>query len=695
MKRIRASRRVGASLLAGVLATAAFSPAAEARITRIELTTTPAFGGASFGNVGQFDRVVGRVYGEIDPRLAANQVIQDLQLAQRNARGQVEYAMDVYLIKPQDMRRGNGSLLYDMPNRGNKYAMFSFNLGTNAAVSTSDPAASLDGAGDGFLQQQGYAVAWGGWQGDLLGATNRVRLDVPLAQGAGNAVITGRVRSEFIVTAATATLNLSSGSFTGLTHASYPALSLDNTGAVMTRRHRQADAKEVVANADWQFADCQSQAFPGVADSSKICLKNGFSPDYIYELMYTARDPKVLGVGFAATRDLVSFLRNSTTDDYGNRNPLAGNVKSTLAYGLSQAGRFMRAFVHLGFNADESGRMVFDGINPHIAPELIPLNVRFGQPGRAYGQHEDHEFPAAEGPFSWGRHEHGKFGETDGLLERCGKSRTCPKIIQTVSSIEYWQGRMSLNTTDRFGNQDMQLPENVRLYHFASTQHVPGGGQAVNCRYPNNPNSYQEGQRALLTALRDWVVAGQLPPPSRYPPVRARTLVAPDAVAVGWPGVPGVEFTGQINSMRRLNFGPQFDADDETGVLVEPPRAVGRAFTLLVPKVDRDGNELDGVRSTAILAPLATHTGWNLRRAGFGDGELCGLAGGYFPFAATAAERAATQDPRLSLAERYGDHAGYVSAVRAAATGLRQQRLLLSQDAQRLVDLAEASNVLR
>ncbi|WP_139826354.1 alpha/beta hydrolase domain-containing protein [Derxia lacustris] len=688
-------RRVTGALAFAAMAFVA-SPPVEARITRIDLVTGPAFGDASFGTVGKFDRIVGRVYGELDPRLPANRAIQDLELAPRNARGQVEYAMDVYLLRPRDAARGNGALLFDMPNRGNKYAHFSFNVGTVPAVSTSDPGASLDGAGDGFLQARGYTVAWAGWQGDLLAAPNRLRFDAPLAQGAGGAVITGRVRSEFLVTARSATLNLSSGSFTGMTHASYPSVTLDTAGATLTRRRHETDAREPVDAADWRFADCLATAFPGTPDSGKICLRDGFDPDYLYELIYTARDPRVLGAGFAATRDLVSFLRHSLTDDYGNANPLANRIDTTLAYGLSQAGRFMRAYLHLGFNADESGRRVFDGMNPHIAPELIPLNVRFGQPGRAYGQHEDHDYPAAEGPFSWGREENARFGETDGLLERCKQTATCPKIVQTVSSIEYWQGRMSLNTASRNGLHDLALPDNVRLYHFAGTQHVPGGGQAINCRYPNNPNSYQEGQRALLVALHDWVAGRALPPPSRYPRVRAGSLVAPDAASVGWPAIPGVSFTGQINGLRRLHFGNRFDVDDESGVItVEPPRETGPAATLLVPRVDADGNEVDGVRSVSLLAPLATHTGWNLRKPGFGDGELCGLQGGYFPFATTAAERAANVDPRLSLVERYGDHAGYVHAVRLAAGQLQRQRLLLPEDAARLISQADASSVLR
>src|SRR5262249_32768798 len=352
---------------------------ASARITRIEITRveSPTFGGASFGSVGQYDKLVGRAFGEVDPRERENAIIQDLDLAPRNARGMVEYSMDIYILAPHDPARGNGTIFYDAVNRGNKVALALFNAG---AVGGNEPT----GAGDGFLQNQGFTVVWSGWQADVAAGAGRLTLAVPVAHQHNGDDITGRVRGEYIVNAPTATQNLSSGTFTGLTHTSFPTVSLDNRDAVLTRRVKEADPRVAIPASDWAFADCSTAPFPGTPSATQLCLKDGFSPDNIYELLYTAKNPTVAGLGFAATRDLISFLPRARQDDAGTANPLAGAIRTALAHGTSQAGRFLRTFLLLGFNRDERGRTVFDGMNPHLSSQLLPLNVRFGQPGRAY-----------------------------------------------------------------------------------------------------------------------------------------------------------------------------------------------------------------------------------------------------------------------------------------------------------------------
>jgi alpha/beta hydrolase family protein len=665
---------------------------AQARIVRFEITRveSPTFGGQSFGTVGAYDKLVGRAFGEVDPDAPENAIIQDIELAPRNARGLVEFSMDIYILTPHDVSRGNGTILYDVVNRGNKVALGFFNMG---AVGGNEPT----GAGDGFLQAQGYTVVWSGWQPDVAAGAGRMTMTVPVAHGRRGETLTGRVRGEYIVVAPTTTQNLSSGSFTGLTHTSFETVSLDNTGALLTRRIREVDQREVVPDGDWAFADCTATPFPGKPSTTQICLKAGFDPNFIYELLYTAKNPTVSGLGFAATRDLISFLRHERRDDAGNANPVAGGIRFALAHGTSQAGRYLRTFVLLDFNRDERGRLVFDGMNPHLASLLLPLNVRFGQPGRAYGQHEDHLFPAAEPPFTYFPSHDGIAHVTRGILEACQRSRSCPRIVQTVSSTEYWQGRMSLDTTDVHGRHDEPTPPHVRTFHFAGTQHVPAAVPATGiCQQLSNPNPYQQGLRALLTALRAWVVDGTEPPDSRVASLRAHTLVGSAQDEIGWPNIPGVKFTGILNRLELLDFGRQFDVDEETGILSEPPRVIPHAaYTVLVPRVDSDGNEVDGLRSTTLQAPLGTYTGWNLRRAGFAEGEECGLTGSFIPFARTRAERDATGDPRLSLEERYGTHDGYVAAVRAAADRLVAARLLLQADADRLIAQAEASSVLK
>lgn len=694
MNRFSPARRGRALLSVAAWVMAVLPHCAEARVTHLELTSSVAYEGASFGGVGRYEKLVGTAYGELDPLSPANRIIQDIDLAPRNVRGMVEYSTDVYLVRPIG-GTGNRTLLVDTPNRGNKFSVYSFNHDVNVGGALSDPAGSLAAIGDGFLQRQGFSLLWLGWQGDLLEAPNRLRVHVPVATGRHGRQITGTVRGEYIVNAPTWTQNLSSGAFTGISHDSYPPVSLDTRRATLTRRHYEESPRELIDSDAWAFADCTSTTFPGTSSETQICLRDGFDPGYIYELMYTAHSPKVLGIGLAATRDVVSFLRYQGSDDAGNMNPLVGAVDHTIGYGLSQAARLLRTFVHLGFNADAEGRIVFDGVNAHIAPAHIPVNVRFGQPGRAYGQREEHTFPAAEGPFSWGLHESERLGFTDGMLRRCSRTQTCPKVIQTISSIEYWQGRMSLATARTDGRRDLDLPELVRLYHFAGTQHVPDGGQAVACEYPNNFNSYREGQRALLLAHQRWIADDMRPPENRYPLVADGSLVTPAILDEQWPEIPDVGPIPDVNGYQKLRFGPRFDEDDESGILHEPPKVGRREFQLLLPGVDADGNEFGGIRSTTLQVPLGTYAGWNARREGFGAGDLCGLSGSYFPFSERAADRVARNDPRLSVEERYGDHAGYAAAVKVAAQRLQADGFLLQEDADRLVAQAAASDILK
>lgn len=668
---LSATGRAQLALMA-LLAVGLLPATAAARITDITIDTVVADGRG-------YERVIGTARGEVDPANPLNALIQDIELAPRNAAGMVEYTTRFRIARPLD--DGNGVLLYDVVNRGNELADFIF--GPSFLGVTSTP------------RKRGHAIVWSGWQGDLLEGGGRLTLDVPVATEAG-AAITGGIRTEYIVTAPVSTLNLSSGTFTGLTHRSYEAVSLDTGQASLTQRSKQADPRAPVPASDWAFADCTSVPFPGAPSATRICLRDGFDPAQIYELIYTAKDPLVLGLGFAATRDLVAFLKHAAADDDGTPNPLAGAIGSALIHGTSQSGRFVRSFIGLGFNQDEAERIVFEGANPHLAGGRIPLNVRFGQPGRAYGQHADHLFPSYESPFTWHRIRDKVAGETNGLLKRCQRTSTCPKIIWTVSSTEYWQGRASLDNTDALGRHDVGLPGHVRMHLFSSTQHVGAFAPALGiCQQLSNPNQYLPSLRALLVALEEWVVAGRKPPPSRIPLLRDGTLVAPEQAATGFPEIPGVKYSGLVNALTRLDFGDGFDHADESGIVTEPPLVLnGQDYAVLVPRVDRDGNEIAGVPSTTRLAPLGTYTGWNLRRLGFAEDELCGLSGSFVPFAATRAERLAAGDPRPSLEERYRGHAGYVAAVGAAAERLVAERLLLPDDAARAIAAAEASDVL-
>lgn len=673
-------RPVVRAVLVSVLpiALAGLSQPAEARITHLRIDSRAiAFGGASFGSIGQYETLRGVAFGEVDPHDPLNAVITDIQLAPRNARGMVEYNMDIWINKPVDMTRANGTLLHDVPNRGNVRSL-EINVGGAADAN----------AGDGWLQRQGYVMADNGWQGDL---DSGLQIRLPIAINKNGTPIVNRIRGEYIQGSPTSTVDIS-------TPPPYQAVSTSNAGATLTRRVHQNDPKELIPNSQWAFADCSSAPFPGVPSTSKVCLNGGFDTNHIYELVYDARDPMVLGLGFAATRDFISFLRSGAAD-----NPLGRSIQNAIIYGSSQSGRFIRTFIQLGFNQDENGNQVVEGAIPHKASNRGAFNVRFGQPDRLSGtQHTEAQYPGGESPQTWGVY-HDKLSRVKaGQLERCSKSDTCPKIFHTNTDTEYWQALMALNTTNSEGSEDLEIPANVRIYLFAGTRH--GGGNVLaqppatlpnppaGCQMRNNSNPFIHGQRALLVALREWIVHGTQPPPSLYPKLADGTLVP--LSAINYPYLPAVNFTlaGATAQKFYLDRGPHFNVEDISGVMREPPikRA---AYPVRQPQVDIDGNTIAGLPSTAMLAPLGTYLGWNVRRAGFSEGDSCDLNGAFVPFFRTLAERQAAGDPRPSLQERYPTHASYVARVSAAANSLVARRLLLPEDAAFLVNQANAAAV--
>jgi hypothetical protein len=680
------SLRSGAITLACLLL---FGTVCEAGITNIVITTTtsPAFGGQSFGTVGQYQQLDGIAYGEIDPNDPLNAFIEDIGLAPLNANGKVAYSMNISILKPIDESKGNHVLLYDVVNRGSKLASSSFNVGGSATA-----------AGDGFLENRGYTLVWSGWQGDLRTDTGLMTITVPVAHNPGGVTITGIVRSEIsMLTAPIQTSPIEGGFATA--SVGYAPVSTDTTQATLTQRVHEADPRVPIPSNQWAYGSC-NPTFPSVLPDVPpvaqyhLCTAGGFDPNHIYELIYTAQKPLVLGLGFAATRDFVSFLRQSTA----STNPLAGVINHTLIYGESQSGRFVRTFVDLGFNQDEQQLMVFDGALPQIASCRIPLNARFGQPGRGSGlQHTEHEYAGCESPMTWGSYDDPLANVTGDILQRCSATNTCPKFTAVFSSIEYWQSGMSSDTTDDFGLQDLPIPANVRLYHFASTQHsgyspigvVPPVASPV-CQQLPDANSYTYNIRAILVALTNWVVNNQLPPASRYGRIIDGTLVG--LKELNFPIIPNVsENLGVILSIRSLyNRGPNWDGFNVSGYeSIAPPLRIAD-YTMLVPQVDADGNDIDGVRSITLQAPLGTYTGWNTRAAGYGQGDACDLTGSFIPFAPTLAARLASGDPRRSIAERYPTVAAYNQAVVAAANNLLAQGFLLPGDYATAIAEAEA-----
>lgn len=637
--------RLAPALCVAMLLMAVSAPAQVTRMA-LEVVESPALDGRRFGQAGQYERLRGIVYAEVDPDDRRHREIVNLAKAPRNARGRVEYSTTVEVYRPIEMNRWNRALYHTVPNRGGE------------RETAAEPA----------LLEMGFALVRVGWQGDLAATETNIVPFLPVATEADGSSIVGPALEEFIFndadTASTARLT-------------YPAASLDPAKATLTVRRTQSAPRLVPETLTWRFVD---------AREIRIERPAGFDAGAIYEFVYEAKDPIVMGLGFAAMRDVISFLRYELTDAAGAPNPLAfdGLPTAALSFGNSQSGRVLRDFLYQGFNEDVSGRIVFDGLHPNIAGSRKTFtNYQFSQPGRWQKQHEDHVFPGDQFPFTYTTLTDPITGRTDGLLERCRASNTCPKIVHSDSETELWQGRASLLVTDPAGRH-VELPDRVRVYLIAGTQH--GGGRGVHvaspsqgiCQNLNNPLALQQIRMALSVALYEWVVNGIEPPASRFPTLKNGGLVAADTV--GFPEIPGVTYSGSYNGLH---------LHDHRSL---PPKD-GETYPVSVGRVDDDGNMVDGIRHPNLSVPIATHTGWNLRRLGFGAGDQCAGTGSFIPFAVDRAEREALGDPRVSLGERYPTRAAYVRAVSRAADDLVDDRLLLPRDAATIVERAQHSTV--
>jgi hypothetical protein len=701
----RSYRRGGATHWAMCLAIAAmlWVQPARARVTRVVVdasrSESPTLDGKEYGKGIRYERIAGEVYGELDPKDPRNALIQDIELAPRNDRGRVEYVATFTLVKPVDMSKSSGVLIYEVVNRGSSIVPRRYE------------------AGDVFLVS--------GWQGDIAfhGQTVYGRpaetIRVPVAKNPDGSAITGPVLARFSnMSPGLSTLPMRAATgYASSGDAPMPA-DLDTTHASLTTRTYEsvtgaASAATAIASSDWAWADCTSTPFPGKPDPKMICLRNGFDPRLLYQLSYQGKDPLVLGIGLAATRDINAFFRHAAKDDAGWLNPLAGHIEHAIGVGASQSGNLIRTFLNLGFNEDESGKMVWDGAMPTIAARQTPLNVRFAVPGGASNPYE----VGSDGVVWWGDwpdtvRDH----PTSGLLHRCNATHTCPKIVEVLGSSEFWSLRASPDFVGTGNDKDIPLPANVRRYYVASTQHGGGPGgfrrepvapparaqgntnnplQPVPCVMPPNPNPEDEIRQAMLVALKEWVVRGIDPPESNYPTLAAGTLVPATSQAMGFPMIPGVPAPdGVANPLIVYDFGADFHYNDLSGVITKEPPAIRTVIEPLVPRVDGDGNEVGGIHTVLQQAALGTYLGWNVAATGFAKGQYCSLTGSYVPFAATRAERAAAYDPRPSLEERYGTQEGYVCAVRKAAKELAHERFLLPEDAERLIAEAGSSKIL-
>ncbi len=651
------------------------------RSIRLEIKERFAFAhGLAFGDTGAYEMLKGRAHIGVDPKAPDLACVCDLDKAAMGADGLVHFATDISILRPVDPARGNKRIFFDWGNRGNIRCLQFF----NDAPGSNYPRTAAH-AGNGFLMRRGYTVVWAGWQADLLPGDHRFLLDVPVATDNGRP-ITGLVRGEYIATGPGQTcFPLSSRASTR----SHPTVSRDTSRARLTRRRYATDERTPIPADAWQFArvdggtglDNQGGETAIVASDSHIYMASGFKPGWIYELVYEARDPLVMGLGHVAVRDLVSFLKSGKADAAGAPNPMPGGAEKAYGWGRSQTGRCIRDFVWRGFNGDPEGGRVFDGLLPHVSGGgLMWLCHRFANGIVSAGQqHEEHENPADHFPFSYARTTDHLTGITDAI---CKRPETDPLIIHTQTATEYWQRRGSLVHTDTAGN-DVALPANVRAYMWSSSQHFadpllkkPGKGI---CQNTLNVVWTSMFFRAGLDNMDRWATAGVAPPDSRVPRRTDGTLVDVDGWRKGFPAIPGTALPRQPNTLELLDFGP----DAERGLLAEPPRRTGKHYAVQVPATDADGNDIAGVRAPMVQVPLATYTGWNMRPRGQGTGALHEFTGSTIPFAESPEERAVTGDPRPSILERYATVATYQDAITAAARRLVADRLMLEEDVER------------
>ena len=625
---IRSVRRTGLTMLLAVIVPAAVS----AEVSRVEITARRDLaGGRAFGTAGPYEQLTGKFYFLIDPDNKRNAVIADLDKAPRNAAGKIELSADLVIVKPRDPSKGNGIAFFDIVNRGNSVVFPAFN-----GPATDSPEGE---AGDGFVLSRGYTIVRVGWEFDVR-REGAVRIDVPAAVG-----VTGLVRATFIPNSrAEATVGDLAGYMPG-----------DPASPQNTLRVRTVLGGEFVTvpRAKWQLK------------GNTVTLDGGFEPGQTYELSYVATNPPVAGLGFAAVRDAATWVKHAPDATV--------TAKYTFAYGSSQTGRWLRDFVYEGFNTDERNRKAFDAVMPHIGGAGgIDLDRRWSTPTSLSME------TVTRYPFSDRKQRDPITGLEEGLLENPRALENQPKIFYTNSSTEYWQRGGALAHTTPDGSKDVAPPENVRLYNFSSAPHNIGRfpPAVTNGQQQENPFDYRLPLRALLVAMEKWVRDGVAPPPSRYPRLQDGTLVK--AAAVEWPNIPGV--TSPRTSIGGTRGANRLLARDGGG---------GTPLPFLVPQVDRDGNELGGLRLPEVSVPLATYTGWNFRNQKIGGTEQqFALMGGYVPLASTKAEREQKRDPRLSIEERYKTRDHYVELVREAAAPLVKSGYLLADDVPTMVKRA-------
>ena len=618
-----------------------FAPvAAECAVTNIQIIDRgDVAGGVAFGQSGPYEYISGKIQFAVNPHLSPNRIITDLDLAPKNALGSVEFSADLFMLRPKDPAKGNQTALVEISNRGGKALTYEFNLAQNPM----DPKTSAT-LGDGFLMQRGFTLVWIGWEFDVPPKPGLLRAYLPIATNHGQP-ITGLVRSEWTGERREDVIPLGDKGQIG-----YSVLNAASPDNKLFVRDTVLGQRTVIVHTEWKFTD-----------ASHVALNGGFAPGHIYEVIYQTKDPVVSGLGLAAVRDFTSLLKYgglTTAFDSENR------IQRTLAFGVSQSGRFLREYLFDGFNEDEQHRQVFDGVWAHVAGAgRGSFNQRFAQPSRDGHEFTNVFYPVDVPPF-----------DEESLLAKAHRANVVPKLFLTNGAYEYWSRCASLIHTTSDGKADAPPSANARIYFFAGSQHTVGSIPPHPAPVQNltNTNDYRYGLRALLVAMQNWLADGTAPPESEFPKLANGELT--DVASLHFPHISGVNVPQHHREAYRLNFD------------VEPPE-VAAPFPSFVPQVDRDGNDLGGIRMPEVAVPLASYTGWNLRSPAIGaPTDLLPFVGSWIPFARTKLQA----DARASVAERYPNESDYLKRVDEAARKLVNARLLLIEDVPLLHARADA-----
>jgi hypothetical protein len=630
-------------------------------VTALEIARRePVLGGRAFGDAGAYEKIVGVLRFAVAPAHPLHTEITDLDRAPRNAAGLVEFSGDFYVLRPREAARGNGALLLDVANRGRKVALGMFNSTPRVA----DPTTEAD-FGNGFLMRHGYTVAWIGWQPDVPRVDGLMALDAPLARG-----VMGLVRCEFRPNLPARQLPLADRY-----HIPQPTIGVDDPEARLSVREDAGAEPSLVPRATWRFSD-----------PTHVEVDGGFVPGRIYELIYRAQDPTIVGLGLLAVRDTAAWLRFA---DAGAGNPCAGTLARAYAFAVSQSGRFLRHFLYLALNQDERGQRVFDAMIPHVAgARRGEFNMRFGQPSL-----NAREAVGSLFPFTDVEQLDPLIGARGSLLSRQAARGGLPRIFTINTSAEYWRGDGSLVHTDVQARADVDTVPEARQYLFAGSQHTPGalpppdadantGGRGA---HMFSVVDYAPLLRAALVNLNTWVRDEIAPPPSAVPRLADGTAVPAESLEKTFTAIPGARFPDRLERPARLDFGPEWSR----GVCTTFPPRRGPSYPSVVSAVDADGNEVAGIRPVELRVPLGTFTGWNPRHPDQGaPGDLMSMMGSTLPFCRTADERARRGDPRPSIAERYASRDAYLARVRAACAELVTQRHMLPEDIDAVVTRA-------